>query len=146
MLLDELVDSWGRKVPEDDGGTFAEDDSHFEDSAREAPAFGSKLYTALDSAASLRLNVVSTSATGSVGVADSVTLATSGAGGITLTLPTAVGNTGLQLIIKKVDNGAGAVTVDGNAAETIDGAANYVLPAQYDALTVVSDGANWVVV
>ncbi len=64
-------------------------------------------------------------------------------GAFTITLPTAVGITGRQFELKKVDASANAVTVDGNAAETIDGAATFALTAQYDAITVRSNGTNW---
>ena len=61
----------------------------------------------------------------------------------TVTLPTAVGITGRQYVIK--NSGAGVITVDGNAAETIDGAADATLATQYDSITLASDGANWVI-
>jgi hypothetical protein len=50
---------------------------------------------------------------------------------------------GGKITIKR--RGAGAVTVDGNSSETIDGAASFVLAAQYEAATLyVSDSsAEW---
>jgi len=66
-------------------------------------------------------------------------------GGVkTMTLPTAVGRDGKLFIIKKTDTSANAVTVDGDAAETIDGATTFDLTALNDALAIVSDGTNWV--
>ena len=62
----------------------------------------------------------------------------------TVTLPTAVGIEGQYFIIK--NSGTGVITIDGDGSETIDGAANKVLAVQYESLTVVSNGANWVVV
>lgn len=62
----------------------------------------------------------------------------------TVTLPTAVGIEGQYFIIK--NSGTGVITVDGDGSETIDGVANKILAVQYESLTVVSDGANWVVV
>ena len=44
--------------------------------------------------------------------------------------------------IKKLGTTA-SVTVDGNGAETIDGAANAVISTQYESITVVSDGTQW---
>lgn len=74
-------------------------------------------------------------------------LATGGGGGITITLPAASLNRGKVYRVKKVDAGAGAVTVTRAGADTIDGAANYGLAAQYDAVTIVSDGAaTWHIV
>lgn len=65
------------------------------------------------------------------------------ASGITVTLPTAVGNTA-KLQVKLMVSGT--CTVDGNGAETIDGGATAVLTAQYEAITLVSDNSNWLVV
>jgi hypothetical protein len=69
--------------------------------------------------------------------------ATAGAGGITITLPTAVGVTGRTYTIKKVDSGAGNVTVATTSSQTIDGATTYTLGNQFTGITVVSNGANW---
>ena len=61
----------------------------------------------------------------------------------TVTLPTAVGITGRQYVIK--NSGAGVITVDGDAAETIDGATTAALATQYDSITLASDGTNWII-
>lgn len=62
----------------------------------------------------------------------------------TITLPTAVGITGRIYQIKKI-NSANTVTIDGNGAETIDGATTKDLTTQWSSYTLVSDGANWLV-
>ena len=67
----------------------------------------------------------------------------SSGGAFTVTLPTAVGITGRVYMVKKVDSSANAVTVDADGSETIDGAASYALTAQWDSVTVVSNGTNW---
>jgi hypothetical protein len=60
----------------------------------------------------------------------------------TVTLPVASAS-GRKITVKNI--GAGAVTVDGNSSDTIDGIANQVL-SQWDALTVVDYVANaWVI-
>jgi len=64
-------------------------------------------------------------------------------GGFTVNLPTAVGNAGKGITIKKTTSTANVVTVDGAGSETIDGAATYSMSGLLDCLTVVSDGANW---
>jgi hypothetical protein len=65
---------------------------------------------------------------------------------ITLTLPTAVGFSGLEYTFKKTTSDAYAITLDGNSSETIDGAAtNAEMDAQYDTMTIVSDGSNWLI-
>jgi hypothetical protein len=65
-------------------------------------------------------------------------------GGITVTLPTAVGNKAL-LIIKKVA-GSGALTIDGNGTETIDGGTTATIIKVYESVTLVSDNSNWQIV
>ena len=64
-----------------------------------------------------------------------------------LTLPAAASNAGLWYTVKKTSADAFAITLDGNAAETIDGAATFAtVDAQYDVVTIVCDGSNWHVV
>lgn len=73
-----------------------------------------------------------------------IILANSNGGAFSLTLPAASGNSGLWYTVKFVDSGTNAVTIDPNAAETIDGGAtNAELDAQYDYLSFVCDGSNW---
>ena len=62
--------------------------------------------------------------------------------GKTVTLPTAVGITGRQYIIKLT--AAGVATIDGNGTETIDGNLTVNI-AQWDALKIVSNGTNWII-
>lgn len=61
----------------------------------------------------------------------------------TLTLPTAVGASGKQYILKKTDATFNAVTIATTASQTIDGATTTTLNTQNECLRVVSDGANW---
>jgi len=71
--------------------------------------------------------------------------ATSGA--LTITLPAAASATnGFEVTVKKTDSSANAVTIDGNAAETIDGATTLALSNQNDSATLRCDGSNWFVV
>jgi len=67
--------------------------------------------------------------------------ATSGA--ITITLPTAVGNTGEVFHIKKIDSSVNAVTIATTSSQTIDGVTTQTLGVQYKNLTVVSNGSGW---
>lgn len=73
----------------------------------------------------------------------SVVLADASGGGITITLPTAVGIAGRIYTVKRTSSGANTVTVDTTSSQTIDGATTVVLNAQYTSLDLVSDGANW---
>lgn len=68
------------------------------------------------------------------------------AGAITVLTPAAASYPGYAFTVKKVDASGNAVTVDGNGAETIDGAATYALAAQYKAVTIRSNGTNWDIV
>lgn len=76
-------------------------------------------------------------------LADSVITADSTSAAFQVTLPTAVGNTGRQFVIKRINSGANNVTVGTTSAQTIDGATTYVLINQYQSITVVSNGSNW---
>lgn len=65
-------------------------------------------------------------------------------GTFTVTLPTAVGVAGKQYCVK--NSGTGSITVVGTSSQTLDGAANFKLTVQYEAVWVISDGANWKVI
>lgn len=64
----------------------------------------------------------------------------------TITLPTAVGMSGQEYVIKKVDSSGNAITIATTSSQTIDGATTKSLPAQWDKIKVVSNGANWLIV
>lgn len=72
-------------------------------------------------------------------------LCNAAAGAITVTLPAAAACAGQVVIVKKTD-AVNNVTIDGNAAETIDGAATKVLTAQYEKAWLLSDGTSWHVI
>ena len=63
-----------------------------------------------------------------------------------VTLPTAVGATGLMYVIKKIDSSANTVTVGTTLSQTIDGQSTRVLSLQYDGVKVQSNGANWFII
>lgn len=67
------------------------------------------------------------------------------AGAVTVTLPTAVGNAGLQHTVKKTDATANEVIVEGAGSETIDGDLNYIITESYNGATFISNGTNWYV-
>lgn len=70
---------------------------------------------------------------------------TSTAAARTITLPTAASMSGRTLVVKDESGGAAVnnITVDGNGAETIDGAANIVIATNYGAVTIYSTGSAW---
>lgn len=59
----------------------------------------------------------------------------------TVTLPTAASVAGKVYTIK--NSGTGVITVATTSAQTIDGAASFILNVQYQSLSVISDGSNW---
>jgi hypothetical protein len=74
--------------------------------------------------------------------------ATGGASGISLNLPDAIGNSGQQITVIKIDASAGNVTLVALVEpqqETINGQDTYVLTNQYQSVTLESDNANWFV-
>jgi hypothetical protein len=78
----------------------------------------------------------SLSANTNISLSDDLILATGGAGGITLTLPTPVGNTWHTFTFQRVDSAAGGVTVTGTGL-------TYVLTRLNEVIVVFSDGTNW---
>lgn len=64
-------------------------------------------------------------------------------GTFTVTLPTAVGVSGQEYIIK--NTGTGVITVATTSSQTIDGVTTATINVQYESLSVISDGANWIV-
>lgn len=73
----------------------------------------------------------------------SVLLANPSGGAITVNLPPAANYRGVVYLVKKTDSGGNTVTLDGDGAETIDGAATLVLSAAYEAKRIVSNGTAW---
>jgi hypothetical protein len=67
------------------------------------------------------------------------------AGAVLVALPPAAASANRMLIFKKIDASANAVTIDPDAAETIDGAATAALAAQWNSLRIVSDGTGWLI-
>ena len=102
---------------------------------------------ATPSASTANLTVYSETTTYTVLVTDDLILCDTSGGAFTITLPTAVGNTGKQFKIKYTDSGfANALTVDGDGTETIDGSTTTTLNTEGETLTIVSDGTNWEIV
>ncbi len=62
-------------------------------------------------------------------------------GTFTVSVYTAIGNTGKKLTIKNTSTGV--ISVDPFSSETIDGSTLIQIDYQYQAITIISDGANW---
>lgn len=74
---------------------------------------------------------------------DGIILCDASDAAFTITLPTSSEAKNRVYIIKKTDSGPNAVTVDGNASETIDGATTAVITTQYESISIICDGSNW---
>ena len=76
---------------------------------------------------------------------DYVILADATAGNVTVTLCSATGQKGRLLVIKKIA-GVNMVIIDAFQSETIDGSFNYIISAQYQYISIQSDGSNWFII
>ena len=88
-------------------------------------------------------NIASKTTAYTATTADDVILCNTSAGTFAVTLYTAVSNNGRGITIKKTDSSANALTIDGNASETIDGATTKEIQLQNSSMTIVSDNNNW---
>jgi hypothetical protein len=61
---------------------------------------------------------------------------------VTITLPAASSDAQVAVKIAGAANGK-IVTVDGNGAETVDGAATKTMDSDYESMHLISDGSNW---
>ena len=99
-------------------------------------------------------SVTAKTTTATLTEAEAGTILCSAASAYTITLPTAVGNTGLTYHFKKTDANYTLITLDGDGTETINYENSTSAPVlTYNRLntycaevTIVSDGANWQVI
>ena len=77
--------------------------------------------------------------------ADNIMGISSDDGAITITLDTDHVVAGKTFIIKDQDGNAASnnITIDTEASETIDGAADYTISTNYTSISIYSDGTNW---
>jgi hypothetical protein len=76
--------------------------------------------------------------------ADAVLITVDASGGaVVIALPAAATAVNRRIDFKKIDASANTVTLDPDAAETIDDAATLVLAAQYESVSLYSNGAEW---
>lgn len=91
------------------------------------------------------LNVVAKTANYTLTLADDVVTGSVSGGAFTLTLPSAVGLTGRQFLIKRTDQTLGTLlNIATTSSQTINGSTTTTLATQYEELLVISDGSNWI--
>ena len=67
------------------------------------------------------------------------------ANSFTVTLLTAVGNTGRSFVVK--NSGTGTITIATTSSQTTDGQASGTITlSQYEAIEVISNGVNWLII
>jgi len=97
-----------------------------------------------------RKPIVTKTASYTIGLFDETALFDCTSGNLIANLPTAAstfaGGSGQNVTIKKIDNTINVVTVDANGTEKIDGQLTYVLSAQYQFVTLQSDGTQWFII
>lgn len=75
---------------------------------------------------------------------DVLVLCDATAASFTLTLYTAVGNTGRKVKVVKIDSSVNAITIDPNGSQTINGLTTWELHDQWERLEIASDNSNWI--
>lgn len=96
----------------------------------------------LSFASSTVLNITAKTTTYTALITDDV-ITCSTASAWTLTLPAASTATGKIFQIKKTSSDFNALTIDGNASETIDGSTTTTVDTQYESINIICDGSNW---
>jgi hypothetical protein len=100
----------------------------------------------ITASAGIKRAVTTISSAGSTTAGHSIVLLDSTGGAFTLTLLSAATyGAGRELILKRKEGGANAVTVDAAGSETIDGALTVSLGA-WTKVTLLSDGTNWLII
>jgi hypothetical protein len=89
-------------------------------------------------------DVVSTSVDLTLTNTNEVVLASAASGLRTITLPSP--SNGKKFTIKKTDSAVNVVKVLPVGGATIDGVASYNISAQYQSITIVTDGTNWYII
>jgi len=109
----------------------------------EISATGVQTYFGTAKMTGLKINTVAKTAAYTATATDDVITCGAGNETFTITLPAVASSTGKVFHIKNV--GTGTITIDGNAAETIDGAATATLTVQYECITIACDGTEWLI-
>ena len=109
-------------------------------------ALENRIATYLQGGGATRGTYRSVTATANVVSGHYLIIADATGGAITMTLPPAALLSGRIYVFKRINSGANAVIVDPSGAETIDGAATYTLSAQWNSVTIMSNGTAWFII
>lgn len=109
-------------------------------------ALENRIATYLQGGGATRGAYRSVTTSGNVVSGDYLIIADAAGGAITMTLPQAALVPGRIYVFKRINSGANAVIVDPSGAETIDGAATYTLSAQWNSVTIMSNGTAWFII
>ncbi len=91
----------------------------------------------------LASNVTTVTATTYTALVTDGAILVSNAAGVAITLPAAASvPSNYRLSIVNI-GASGAITVDGDSTETINGELTIILTTQYESVTIVADGSNW---
>jgi DNA-binding beta-propeller fold protein YncE len=97
----------------------------------------------------MRRKITTVATTYTVLLTDDI-IVSNGAAPFTITLPPAASAydaaTGTGSVFQFINTDTDDVTIEGDGAETINGAANVLLDVQFERLCVVSDGTQWLIV
>lgn len=105
---------------------------------------GIRQFQALSTSGQLRTGTRSVTANTVLGFPDHVVFVDTTSSNLTVTLPTAKGIRGQQYIV--INTGTKIVTISTTSSQTINGGTSFGLPAQYFAVTLISDGSNWLAI
>lgn len=88
-----------------------------------------------------KIRSLSTTAVAAVG--DELLRCDPTAAAFTVTLPAAASSLGAKMIFKNIATNGNKFTIQGNAAELIDGANTLIVPNPYDSTTLICNGTGW---
>jgi len=89
---------------------------------------------------------VTKSADATLTASEGLVLVDASGGVVIITLPDPTTVSGVDFMIIKNDSSTNTVTVSPNGSETIDGESSYLMTAQFEGATMISDGTNWYVI
>jgi hypothetical protein len=92
-----------------------------------------------------RLNVVTKAEDYVAITSDRIILVDTATGDVSIELPSAVGEAGLAIYIKRITSGLNKAYINAQAGQTIDGDSFITVHLQWESHTLVSNGTNWYV-